>query len=255
MAPVYSNGFDAHTHLQALSHLDAVQTAMERARAAGISQVAVLGGDPDQWDNVAQVARAIGAIYGLGVHPWWASAAPDVSVVRERLDAAQPPVVGEIGLDRVRGALEEQQPLFCAQLAWAAENDRPVVLHAVRAVDEVVSQVARHRGVRAMIHSFTGSEQQMRRAVQTGLYLSIGPLALRASGRMVDVIRSIPANRLLLETDSPAHDAPCDEPAGLVAVARSVAALRGMDASALLAQTGDVARAFYGLSTSPEVAS
>jgi TatD DNase family protein len=101
-----------------------------------------------------------------------------------------------------------------------------------------------------MVHDFTGSVQQAKRAAELGVHLSIGPAALRATGRTKQVIRAIPEELLLLETDSPHHPLVAGErgePADLIAVAEAVAQLRDVDPVALLAQTGDTARRFFGV--------
>ena len=124
------------------------------------------------------------------------------------------------------------------------------MVHAVRSVDEVLAEFGRRPGLRMMIHGFTGSVQQARRATDLGIHLSIGPAAMRAAGRTADVIRAIPVALLLLETDAPHHPLVAGErgePADLIAVAEAVAQLRDVDPVALLAKTGDTARRFFGV--------
>ena len=208
------------------------------------TQADVCAADPARWDDVVRSGGAAKAVTGLGAHPWWAETA-DVQAVVAELEHRQPAYVGEIGLDRTRGDLQRQWPLFQAQLEWSV--GRPVVIHAVRTVDKVLNAVRDVGHDQAMIHAFAGSVQQVERAASLGVTMSIGPLALRASGRMVDAIRAIPSELLVLETDTPDHaHAGVGQPSDLVKVARAVAAVRDADPVALFAATGDIARRLFG---------
>lgn len=248
MTAVYRNGFDAHTHIDDPAFDSDRPEMMERARIAGVSGLALAAGDPTCWDRLVQIATHTGAVPCLGHHPWWVDQDTAVDDVLAALHRYDPAVVGEIGLDRLRGDVSVQRTVFRAQLVWAAENDRPVVLHAVRTVDEVLHEVAQVPGVRALLHGFIGSVQQVDRATSLGVLVSIGPAACTASGRLVDAIRGIPAHSLCLETDAPHRPVPGEdrgEPRHLVQVAEAVAAIRQVDPMALLAETGHTARTFF----------
>lgn len=250
MDVVYRRGFDAHTHLgEAVFDTDRM-CALGRANDRGISGVAMATGDPDRLPWLREIASQTGAVLSVGRHPWWVGPETTVAEVVGMLDGISPRSVGEIGLDRLYPNWDKQKEVFSAQLDWAHRHGRPVVIHAVRTVDDVLHSVSTRPGLRAMIHGFTGSLQQVRRAGELGVYVSVGPRALRATGRTVQVIREIPKERLLLETDAPhrpIHGAKRGEPADLVDVARAVAQLRDVDPVALLEQTGDTARRFFGV--------
>lgn len=254
MAPVYRNGFDTHTHIDD-DVFDADRSeVLERARKAGILGLSLAAGDPATWDQLLQVATTTGAVPCLGHHPWWVDKDTAVHEVLAALRRYDPAIVGEIGLDRLRGDVSVQHAAFVAQLDWAAENDRPVVLHAVRAVDEVLHEVGKRPGVAALLHGFIGSTQQVDRAASLGVFLSIGPAACTATGRLVDAIRRIPAELLCLETDAPHRPIPGEErgePVHLIQVAECVAAIRQADPVALLAETGHTARTFFCPETRP----
>ena len=190
----------------------------------------------------------------LGVHPWVAGRVSADRAV-ELLDGEAPPVVGEIGLDHHRARSDAdravQRALFRAQLAWARAHDRPVVIHAVRAVPVVLHVLARD-GLPAaggMLHGLHSGPDLALRAVELGLHVSIGPLILgRSPHRIVASLEAVPPERVLLETDCP--EQPIGElarptPAALVVVARAVARVWSVDVDRVLKTTGDAARALF----------
>ncbi len=250
MSPVYRRGFDAHTHMGESVFDDDRMSALQRAHDRGVSGLAIATGDPDRLPRLRMIAAQLGVVLSVGLHPWWVRADIRVEDVVKMLDESTPVAVGEVGLDRLRPHWAQQCLIFSAQLDWAHRHGRPVVVHAVRSVDEVLGEFERRPGLRMMIHGFTGSVQQAQRATELGIHLSIGPAALRATGRKRQVIRSIPETLLLLETDAPHQPLVVGErgePADLIDVAEAVAQLRDVDPVALLSQTGDTARRFFGV--------
>lgn len=159
---------------------------------------------PDEWDLLAHVDdRRLLRFYG--VHPWYASEwNPDTRERLERLLVSDPCAgVGEIGLDRVRGA-EGQEEVFSRQLELASRLGRPVSVHMVGMEKEVSDLVAgKAGGVPVIIHGFS-AESYSRRLVEAGCYLSVGPRLLRKSrDNARRILASIPEDRLLIETDAP----------------------------------------------------
>ncbi|MGK0346039.1 MAG: TatD DNase family protein [Myxococcota bacterium] len=250
MPTLYRRGFDAHTHVgEAAFDVDRMCT-VQRAHDRGVSGLAMATGNPDRLPLLREIAAQMGLVLSVGLHPWWVRADTTVENVVQMLDDNDPAAVGEVGLDRLHPNWKEQGDIFAAQLDWAHRHSRPAVVHAVRSVDAVLAECGRRPGLRMMIHGFTGSVQQVQKASELGVYLSIGPTSLRATGRTIAVIRAIPSSLLLLETDAPhhpLHDGERGEPADLVHVAEAVAQLRDADPVALLAQTGDTARRFFGV--------
>lgn len=133
----------------------------------------------------------------VGVHPWQAATAslPDEEAIR-RADA-----VGEIGLDFVCGVDRTvQERLFMAQLDLAERLEKPIVLHCVRAFEEVMC-LLKGRPLRAVIfHGFIGSSEQAARAIEAGYYLSFGART-RRSPKTIEALRRTPLDRLFIESD------------------------------------------------------
>ena len=133
-----------------------------------------------------------------GIHPWDADK-EEVASILPQLDRVQ--AVGEIGLDRVRGAAWERQLLlFREQLRLAREHRLPVVLHCVRAFEAVMRELAECEPRAAIFHGFIGSPEQAREALARGYYLSFGQRTF-ASPKTVEALRATPPTQLFLETD------------------------------------------------------
>ncbi|MEO8161188.1 MAG: TatD family hydrolase, partial [Arenimonas sp.] len=146
---------------------------------------------------------------------------------------------------------ERQAFYFQRQLELARAFDLPVVVHARRAVEEVIAALRRLPGLRGVVHSYAGSEEQARQLFGLGFCLGIGgPATYERARRIRRVAAAMPLEFLLLETDAP--DQPDagrrgerNEPANLLSVLEVVAQLRGMEPSDLArASTANARRLF-----------
>lgn len=133
-----------------------------------------------------------------GIHPWDAGK-KDVASIVAALEGVQ--AVGEIGLDFLRGpAREAQLAAFRAQLSMARERGLPVVLHCVKAFEEVMRCLAACEPRAVIFHGFIGSPEQARQALAKGYYLSFGERTFR-SPKTLEALRRTPLRQLFLETD------------------------------------------------------
>ncbi len=176
--------------------------------------------------DAAAVERAceVGLPFSVGVHPWRADATEeqlhDAYAQIERCTQADGFVaIGECGLDWVLNVARETQiAVFERQLELANRLSVPVVLHCVRAFEEVMNALKNRGAKRAVFHSFIGSVQQAERVVREGYLCSFSPRSL-ASSRTCEAIRSVASSAVLVESDE------CDEP--IATVCERVAELRG----------------------------
>lgn len=153
--------------------------------------------------------------------------------------------VGECGLDySIAGADKaHQQHLFAAQLALAREFDLPIVIHARKAVEDVIRMIRASGHYRGVVHSYNGSLQQAQRLIDLGYMLSFGgAMTYTRAKRLQELVRRLPLDMLLLETDAPdqptaAHAGQRNEPAWLVDVWQSVSTLREEDATTVARTT------------------
>lgn len=158
----------------------------------------------------------------LGVHPWHALNG-DISAVEA--GAVEVDAIGEVGLDFACDVPRERQiSLFRAQLAIAERVGKPVVLHCVRAFEEVMKILAEHRLSAVIFHGFIGSVEQAQRAVSEGYYISFGERTFR-SPKSIEAMRSTPLSHLFVETDE--STTPIEE------IYTKIAALRGISTTEL----------------------
>ena len=179
----------------------------------------------------------------LGVHPWafLDGASPSdgwLERLRERLAADSSAGVGEIGLDRLkeRNIPDAMRAAFRAQLALAAELRRPAVLHGAKCWGEVVKAAAEFSpAIPAFVfHGFSRSGGLLPDIFALNGFVSVGPAVLNDHAvNYRELVKSVPADRLLVETD---RTAPTETGPGIGEIVAAVARLRGVPADALAAQ-------------------
>lgn len=253
--------FDAHNHLHFAAFDDDRDEVIDRAVRAGVRGMVLAGYDASRRELALELARRPGIAATAGLHPW-AVADADVDVelaTLEALDWDPFCAVGELGLDWVRATTEAERQLqidvFRRQLAIARNVNKPLVLHCVRANDELATWLKRD-GIPArggIAHSFWGSKEQARRFVDLGLHLSIGTQLTRTPSKKLDAaLRAVGLDRLTVETDAPSRpgagaDSERNEPAYLPCVVDAVALVLGTTAEAVAAATERTARQLFDL--------
>ncbi|HDS1040065.1 TPA: TatD family hydrolase [Stenotrophomonas maltophilia] len=249
---------DSHCHLDA-SEFDADRDAViARARAAGVQAQVVPAVTAASWPKLRQVCQQAPGLYpAYGLHPMFlAEHQPGhLADLRGWIERERPCAIGECGLDFFVEGLdaEAQQRYFVGQLELAREFDLPVIVHARRAVDAVIAAIKRVGGLRGVVHSFSGSPEQAAQLHKLGFLLGLGgPLTYERAQRLQRLVREMPLEQLLLETDAPDQpDAGIrgqrNEPARLAVIARHVAALRGSDVETVARVTSGNARRLFAL--------
>lgn len=250
-----AGGIDAHVHLA--DPACGGSAGWARAAAAGVRSAVVCGAVPDDWAAVRAAAAGVGGVAVLGIHPWCAADLDEEALARwlEALRAARPAGIGEVGLDRARGAdrvgWARQEAAVLGQLAVARALAAPVVWHLVRAYPEGWGLLRRAGGAAAggMVHGWTGPADWVPRFVDAGLCISFGPAVLGPRGaRLRDAVRATPRDHLLLETDAPGPrlaGGASEGSAGLWAVCVAVAALRGAPAAEVWSDAAENARRLW----------
>jgi len=231
---------DAHCHFDFPQFDGRRVQLMGELREQGVGGLVIPGVRSADWPNVKQVAMAhSGVFYCLGIHPWYIDEhdPEDLQRLLDHLATASERCVGvgECGLDRLRGSLSEQMPWFEAQVSIAAEYQRALVIHSVKAHDEVVEVLkAASWAGKALVHGFSGSYQQAVKLIDLGCMLGVGGVITHANGgKTRDTLARVPASALVLETDAP-DMAPAgvrqghNSPQHLPAILRELALLRGV---------------------------
>jgi len=254
---------DSHTHFDDASFDADRAAAYQRARAAGVEAQVLAAVSARLWPKLKTVAARYPGLYpSYGLHPGYlAEHRPEhLDHLADWLSRERPVAIGECGLDYYLPDLDPdlQAEYFAGQLRLARRCDLPVVIHARHAVDHVIKLVRRFAGVRGMVHSFSGSADQARRLLDLGILLSFGgPLTYPKATRLRGLMKILPLDGFLLETDAPdqplsTHPGQRNEPAYLAEVLACVAELRNTDPAEIAAATTENARRLFRL---PDVAS
>ena len=247
------------THAAFREDLGAV---LERARAHGVAQIVVTGTSVEESRHAAALAEAHGLYATAGVHPHHARECDESTIPALRGIAAHPRVValGECGLDfnRNYSPHPDQEKWFEAQLELCRELGKPLFLHS-RDAHPRFAQILKAHGVEnGVAHCFTGEAAELRAYLDLGLHVGITGWICdeRRGAHLLELVKEIPQDRLLVETDAPyltprdLHPQPKarrNEPAFLPHVLRAVAKARGEDPEALAAATTRNARRLFGL--------
>lgn len=249
--------YDSHSHLDAPEFDADREAVIARAEAVGVARQLVPAVAFRTWPALrATCALRPGLKAAYGLHPMFLDAhRPEhLEALPAWIEREKPAAVGECGLDFFVPGLdaEAQRLYFVRQLEIARDFALPVVLHARRAVDEVIATIRRVGGLRGVVHSWSGSEEQAAQLFRLGFSLGIGgPVTFERAQRLRRTVAAMPIEHLLIETDSP--DQPDasrrggrNEPAFLVDVLREVARLRGVDESVIAEATARNAEALFG---------
>lgn len=248
--------FDTHVHLNNERFLEDLDEVLARARAAGVARLLQASYDIESSRSSCAMSRRLTALDGpapamwcaVGVHPHDAASLDSaaVDVLRALLDdrvANRIVAIGEIGLDYHYdlSPRSRQREAFIAQLELARTYGLPVIIHEREAHEDCLAVLrafgpadALHREP-GVFHCFSGSPEMAQELVSMGFLLGFdGPLTFHNARRAPDVVRAVPADRLLIETDCPyltpePRRGQRNEPAYVVEVARKLAELLSLD--------------------------
>ena len=241
---------DSHCHLDYF--LDELPTLFEHAKAAGVREMVTIGTTLNQSFKIIDLASAHDHVWcTVGVHPQSAAKAPVPSPEALAAMADHPKVVGigESGLDYFydTAPVDVQQASFRAHIRGARLADVPLCIHARDADDDIAAILREEReeggNFAFLLHCFSSGRGLAEKALDMGGYFSFsGILTFPKSTENRDIARDLPADRLLVETDSP-YLAPVpfrgkrNEPAHVQHTAAKLAEIRGLDPAALAALT------------------
>jgi len=232
---------------------------LRRAREVGVTRMVTIASTVEDAADAVQLAASTEGLWcTAGVHPHEAGEATPSTLGEVRslaLHHSEVVAVGETGLDFYydNAPRDVQRSLFDGHLALGAELGLPVVVHA-READEDIANALRDMpaGTAGVLHCFTGGTKAFEEAMASEWYVSFSGIASFKSFSALDLMREVPRDRLLIETDSP-YLAPVpnrgrrNEPAFVQHVAEAVAAHLDEDVAELARRTTQNACRFYGV--------
>ena len=242
---------DSHCHLDFPDFAADLDGIVGRAREAGIGRMVTISTKVKKQPELIAIAEKYSDVFcTVGTHPHHASSELDIDAETLIGLTKHPKVVaiGEAGLDYHydTGPRDDQLKSFREHIAVARETGLPLVIHA-RDCDAdmaaVLTEEVARAPFKAVLHCFTAGAALARTAIDLGLYIGFtGILTFKNSQALRDIARSLPADRILVETDSP-YLAPMPyrgkrcEPAYVVETARVLAETRGVAAADIARQT------------------
>ena len=245
---------DSHCHLAGPEFVQDLDAVVERARGAGVSCALVILAADDateiaQGDRVAAAWNVVR--FAVGVHPHAAGKFEEspaaAAALADAVIANQPLTrgLGEIGLDYHYdfAPREVQQQVFREQIRLARQRRLPLVIHTREAEDDTFRILLEEKAsdVGGVFHCFTGTMATAERVVDLGFHISLaGIVTFPRALELKEVAKSVPLERLLIETDSPflapvPHRGTRNEPSKVVRVAETIAELRGVTTDVIAA--------------------
>ncbi|MBW2560469.1 MAG: TatD family hydrolase [Deltaproteobacteria bacterium] len=252
---------DSHAHLE-MDEFDGDREAViQRAQEGGVDCIVTVGLNLEDSRKAVALAEKYDMIYAsVGVHPHDVESIDETTydLLRELSGSDKVVAYGEIGLDFFRNLLPRglQIRRFGEQLELAAQLALPVIIHDREAHKETVEMLQGQRNDRrGVIHCFSGDYDMAARCLDMGFYISIpGTITYKKSDLLREVVRKIPLDRLLVETDCPflspePKRGKRNEPAYVAYTARRIAQIKALPFEEVERVTSGNARDVFGMKT------
>lgn len=253
---------DSHAHIQGKEYAGERDAVIARAREAGVEKIIAVGGAGDMSSNLEAIALAdsFSNIHAtVGMHPHDAKDVGEGELHRLRELTSHPRViaVGETGLDYYysHSPHDVQCRVFSHFIHMARETGLPIVVHERDAAREA-AELLREEGareLRGVIHCFTGSYEAACAYLDLGFYVSFtGIITFKNADPLREVVRKVPLERILVETDSPfltpvPHRGKRNEPAYVRLVAETIASVKALPLEEVAQVTSGNAQALFGI--------
>jgi TatD DNase family protein len=249
---------DTHAHLDDAAFDQDRDGVITEARRAGVSRIINIGYQPESWEASRRLRdQQDGIEIAIGLHPHLADNF-DADLDRALTTAIRdlrPLAVGEAGFDFFRASppVELQKRAFRRQIEIAIQENIPLIIHQREACEALAVELDRWPELASIVlHSFDGNQGLTEWAIERGCYVGIGGLATRPRfAELRDLLKRVPVERLLLETDSPFLTPPTaptrrNSPANLPLIAGLLAPLWNITTKELCWQTSRNASSLFG---------
>ena len=251
---------DTHAHIDDPQYAGSFMQFLQDQREAGVEAIVVPGINLDSLVSVAATcSKAPDFCFpAYGLHPEEVKAdwREQWEVIEKELRYGRRVAVGEIGLDYYwdKTFVKEQKEALSAQLDLALELNLPVLLHNRDATEDMLQLLQPYcrRGLRGVMHCFTGSRETAQRVLDMGLYLGIGGVLTFKNTHLPDTLQHVPLDRIVLETDSPymapvPHRGKTNEPRFIRYVIERLAQVYNLSESEIERTTSSNARSLLDL--------
>lgn len=252
--------FDSHAHLDSSKFNQDRDEVIKRAYDSGVKWIMNPGADYESSVDAVKLAETYDFMYAaVGIHPHDAKSLDDMmlGLIKAMARKSKVKAIGEIGLDYHYdfSPRDEQVYWFRKQLQLAKELKMPVIIHDREANNDVMTILKEENSFETgvLMHCFSGSAELARQYVKLGAYISIaGPVTFKNSRKLIEVVETVPMDRLLIETDSP-YLTPTpfrgkrNESAHVRYVAEKIAEIKGLTFEAVADQTAINAKKYFNI--------
>ncbi len=202
---------DSHTHLFSSQFDNDRHQVVQKAIEQGVDKMLLPNINSKTLEAMHQLCQDFPqhCFPMMGLHPCDVKDdyEEELKIIKSHLDKGKYVAIGEIGIDLYwdKGTLDIQKKAFRQQLKWAKEYDLPVAIHIRKSFDTIfeVLEEVNDQNLRGVFHCFTGSKEQGQKAIEMGFMLGIGGVVTFKNSGLDKVLKELPLEKLLLETDSP----------------------------------------------------
>ncbi len=254
---MYQNIFDTHSHYDDEKFNPDREMLLSNLQSQGVSNVVSCGCDIETTQFNFDLAQKYDFMYfAAGFHPECLEGASleDLEIIKKFAQNKKCVAIGEIGLDYhwMSSTKKVQKEFFTSQIELAAALDLPVIVHDREAHGDTLD-ILKTTKPKGVVHCFSGSKEMAREIIKLGMYIGLnGVVTFNNARKSLEVVRDIPLDRLVLETDCPylapvPHRGKRNDSSLIPFIAEKIATLLDMDAQELLNITNENAKKLYNL--------
>lgn len=254
---MYQNIFDTHSHYDDEKFNPDRELLLSTLQSQGVSNVVSCGCDIETTQFNFDLAQAYDFMYfAAGFHPECLEGASlkNLELIKKFAQNKKCVAIGEIGLDYhwMSSTKEVQKEFFTAQIELAADLDLPVIVHDREAHGDTLD-ILKATKPKGVVHCFSGSKEMAREIIKLGMYIGMnGVVTFNNARKSLEVVKEIPLDRLVLETDCPylapvPHRGKRNDSSLIPFIAEKIATLLEMDVQELLNITNENAKKLYNL--------
>ncbi len=254
---MYQHIFDTHSHYDDEKFNPDREMLLSNLQSQGVSNVVSCGCDIETTQFNFDLAQKYDFMYfAAGFHPECLEGASleDLEIIKKFAQNKKCVAIGEIGLDYhwMNSTKKVQKEFFTSQIELAADLDLPVIVHDREAHGDTLD-ILKTTKPKGVVHCFSGSKEMAREIIKLGMYIGLnGVVTFNNARKSLEVVRDIPLDRLVLETDCPylapvPHRGKRNDSSLIPFIAEKIATLLDMDAQELLNITNENAKKLYNL--------
>tara|TARA_B100001123_G_scaffold414138_1_gene513239 strand:+ start:64 stop:837 length:774 start_codon:yes stop_codon:yes gene_type:complete len=242
---------DSHCHLNFPQFKGKLDEIVKRALDNGVSRMLTISTKLNEINELESISKSYSEVYNsVGVHPHECKNYKDLSLndLIKHTENSKCIGIGESGLDFYyeNSPKELQTKLFKIHIEAARETNLPLIVHT-RSADiqtiQVLSDEMKRGSFSGLIHCFSTSKKLAESAIDLGFYISLsGIITFSKSTELRDIVKVLPLNKLLVETDAPylapePYRGKCNEPSYVIHTAKILADLKGLDLDVIAEKT------------------